>query len=74
MFDLDERRINTIMTPKTDITWLDINEPQEKILKRIFESENSIFPVSEGFLDNFLGVVQVKDIINACSTSSRIRS
>lgn len=72
IFELDERRINTIMTPKTDITWLDINETQDKILERIFESEHSIFPVSEGYLDNFLGVIQVKEIITAFSNGKKV--
>ncbi|WP_414468915.1 hemolysin family protein [Methanobacterium sp. ACI-7] len=68
IFELDERRIYSMMTPKTDITWLDINEPQDEILKRMFESEHSIFPVSEGYLDNFLGVIQVKDILDALNS------
>lgn len=72
IFELDERRINTIMTPKTDITWVDINETQDEILKRIFESEHSIFPVSEGYLDNFLGVIQVKDIITAFASDKKL--
>jgi len=72
IFQLDERRINTIMTPKTEIAWLNIDEPEREILKKIFESKHSILPVSEGFLDNFLGVVQVKDIIKTCSLDSEI--
>lgn len=72
IFELDERRINTIMTPKTEITWLDVNESDEEILKRIFESKHSILPVSQGFLDNFLGVVQVKDIIKTCSIGDKL--
>lgn len=72
IFELDERRINTIMTPKTEITWLDVNESNEEILKRIFESKHSILPVSQGFLDNFLGVVQVKDIIKTCSIGDKL--
>ena len=72
IFDLDERRINTIMTPKTDITWLDVTDSEEEILKAIFESRHSILPVSEGFLDNFLGVVQVKDIIKTCSVGDTL--
>ncbi len=74
VFELDERRINTIMTPKTEIVWLDVNESEEMILKTIFESNHSILPVSEGFLDNFLGVVQVKDIIKTCSLNSGLES
>ncbi len=72
VFELDERRINSIMTPKTEITWLDINESEEEILRRIFDSKHSIFPVSEGYLDNFLGVVQVKDIIKTCSIGDKL--
>lgn len=72
VFDLDERRINTIMTPKTDINWLDVNESEETTLNKIFESKHSILPVSEGFLDNFLGVVQVKDIIRTVSNGSKL--
>ncbi|MGB9937138.1 MAG: hemolysin family protein [Methanobacterium sp.] len=72
VFELDERRINTIMTPKTDITWLDINDSTEEILNTIFESKHSILPVSEGYLDNFLGVIQVKDIIKTCSTGNKL--
>lgn len=72
IFELDERRINTIMTPKTEITWLDITESEDKILKRIFESKHSVIPVSEGYLDNFLGVVQVKDIIKTCSIGDKL--
>ncbi|MGZ7070435.1 MAG: hemolysin family protein, partial [Methanobacterium sp.] len=36
IFELDERRINTLMTPKTDIVWIDANESVEEIQKRIF--------------------------------------
>lgn len=72
VFDLDERRINAIMTPKTEITWLNITENEEEIMNKIFESKHSILPVSEGYLDNFLGVVQVKDIIKTCSLNSKL--
>ncbi|MGZ7047988.1 MAG: hemolysin family protein [Methanobacterium sp.] len=72
IFELDERRINTLMTPKTDIVWIDANESEEEIQKRIFESKHSILPVSEGFLDNFLGVIQIKDIIKTCSIEDKL--
>jgi len=72
VFELDQRRINAIMTPKTNITWLDINESEDDIFKKIFQSKHSIFPVSEGFLDNFLGVVQVKDFVNTFSTVDKL--
>ena len=67
VFDLDNRKINTLMTPKTEITWLDINSSEEELLNLIFESKKSVLPVSDGHLDNFLGVVKVKDIFKSYS-------
>lgn len=72
VFELDERRINSIMTPKTDIRWLNINDSEEELLELIFEGKHSIFPVSDGYLDNFLGIVQVKDIIKTVSTGNKL--
>ena len=72
VFDLDNRRINTLMTPKTEVIWLDINDSKGDLLTKIFESRRSILPVSEGYLDNFLGVIQVKDLIKTCSEGDEI--
>jgi putative hemolysin len=67
VFDLDNRKINSLMTPKTEITWLDINSSEEELLNLIFETRKSVFPVSEGYLDNFMGVVKAKDLFKAKS-------
>ena len=65
VFDLDNRKINSLMTPKTEITWLDTNSSEEELLNLIFKSRKSVFPVSDGYLDNFMGVVKVKDLFKA---------
>jgi len=65
VFDLDNRKINSLMTPKTEITWLDINNTKEELLNLIFKSRKSVFPVSDGYLDNFIGVVKAKDLFKA---------
>jgi len=67
VFGLDNRKINSLMTPKTEITWLDINSSREEILNLIFKSRKSVLPVSGGHLDNFMGVVKVKDLFKASS-------
>ncbi|MEN4029994.1 MAG: hemolysin family protein [Methanobacterium sp.] len=67
VFDLDNRKINSLMTPKTEITWLDINSSEEELLNLIFETRKSVFPVSDGYLDNFMGVVKAKDLFKAKS-------
>ena len=62
VFRLDDRRVSSIMTPKTEIVWLDIEEPIDIIKSRILKSKRAMFPVGQNRLDNFLGVIQVKDI------------
>lgn len=63
VFSLGERRINTIMTPRTQVAWLDFDDPLQETLLKMTESAHSRFPVGQGTLDNFLGIVHVKDLM-----------
>jgi putative hemolysin len=65
VFRLDVQKVDMLMTPRPEIIWIDLEEPIEKTKKRIINSKRSIFPVAEGELDNFLGVVQTKDILSS---------
>jgi len=65
VFELGDARINELMTPRTDIVWLDIEDAREDTNKKIRESGFSRFPVCRGGLDTVLGVVRAKDIL-AC--------
>ena len=62
VFMLDDRRVSSLMTPKTGIIWLDVTEPVDNINSKIIESKRAMFPVAENSLDNFLGVIQLKDL------------
>jgi putative hemolysin len=64
VFSLDDLRVNALMKPRKDIIWLDIDDSEEELQKKIIESERAIFPVGKEDLDDFLGVVQVKELIN----------
>ncbi|WP_067257550.1 hemolysin family protein [Methanobrevibacter cuticularis] len=65
VFRLDEQKIDMLMTPRTDIVWIDLDEGIDELKKKIIQSERSIFPVAKGELDNILGVVQTKDILSS---------
>jgi len=65
VFRLDVQKVDMLMTPRPEIIWIDIEEPIEETKKRIVNSKRSIFPVSYGELDDFLGVVQAKDILSS---------
>ncbi len=63
VFSLGNRRINTIMTPRTQVAWLDFDDPLHETLLKMTASVHSRFPVGQGTLDNFLGIVHVKDLM-----------
>jgi putative hemolysin len=65
VFRLDNQKVDMLMTPKTDIIWIDLEEDIAESKNKIIESERSIFPVANGDLDNLLGVVQTKDILSS---------
>jgi putative hemolysin len=66
VFRLADRRVDSIMTPRTEITWLDLEDPEEKIRRTIIDSIYTILPVAEGDLDHILGLVQAKDLLARC--------
>lgn len=51
------------MTPRTEVIWIDVADSPDELRRKITESPHSRFPVSDGTLDNVLGVVQVKDLL-----------
>jgi putative hemolysin len=60
VFRMDDLRATSVMTPRTDIVYLNLEEPDESILQRITEAPHSRFPVTRGDLDNVEGIVEVK--------------
>jgi putative hemolysin len=65
VFRLSDRRVDAIMTPRTEILWLDLDEPFEKNLQEIMQSTHTIFPVAQGNLDNVQGILLSKDLLSA---------
>ncbi len=63
VFKLDEQKVDMIMTPRSEIIWIDLDDSPEENKKKIIESKRSIFPIAKGELDDFMGVVQSKDIL-----------
>lgn len=64
VFSLGDRKVNSIMTPRGEIIWLDIDDPPEEIQRKISIGPYSLFPVCREKLDNVLGIVQSKDLLS----------
>lgn len=62
IFYLGEKRLGDILTPRTQIVWIDIEKPFEENIRKMSESNHSRFPVGKGTLDNFLGIIHTKDV------------
>jgi putative hemolysin len=63
VFSLGDRRVYSLMTPRTEIVWLDIDETIDEIRTKIAESEFSRFPVRQDTLDVILGIVKTRDLL-----------
>lgn len=63
VFRLDDRHIVSMMTPRSEVFYLDIDQPLETSLPELLASEHSRFPVCRGGLREILGVISVKRLL-----------
>jgi putative hemolysin len=72
VFRLADRRVGTLMTPRTEVVWLDLEDTLEENQRKIFGSAHSRFPVAQGSLDHVVGVVLAKDLLSSCITGKTL--
>ena len=63
VFRLDDRKLGSLMVPRSDLVYLDIAVSPEENMRRLTESEFSRFPVCDGGLEKLLGVLHVKQAL-----------
>ena len=63
VFDIGDRRVDSVMTHRSDIIALDLNDPADENLRKMTGSGRSNFPAYERDLDNIVGMVSVKDVL-----------
>jgi len=68
VFRLGELRVAAVMTPRTDVVYLDLEEPVRANLHRITESNHSRFPVVRGDLSQIEGIVAAKTLLEDAAT------
>jgi putative hemolysin len=69
VFRLDDRQIGSMMIPRGDIAWLDVNASREAILPALTEHGHSRYPVCRGGLDEVLGVVTAHQLLMQLAAS-----
>jgi putative hemolysin len=64
VFRLGDRRVSTLMTPRTEVVWLNLEDSFDEQRAAIINSDYSRFPVCDGDLDHVVGLLQTKDILS----------
>jgi putative hemolysin len=62
---LADRPVREVMTPRTEIDWIDADADRDELLKVLADLPHSRMPVAHGSVDEILGVVQARDIVAA---------
>jgi len=62
---LGERSVRSIMTPRSDMSWVDLDDAPDAIVRQLQETPHSLMPVCRGELDNVIGIARTKDLIGA---------
>ncbi|MHB8777642.1 MAG: hemolysin family protein [Anaerolineales bacterium] len=63
VFSLGDSRVYSLMTPRTELVWLDVTDSIEEIRQKIAECPYSRFPVREDSLETILGIVKSRDLL-----------
>jgi putative hemolysin len=63
VFKLGDSRVYSLMTPRSEITWLDVKDSPDEIRRKISESTYSRFPVCQGSLDTVVGIVKARNLL-----------
>jgi putative hemolysin len=70
VFRLDDRLVESLMTPRAEIVFLDTTLPLEENLRRVAESDHTHFPVCRDGLDDVLGILSARRLFEAQMTGA----
>ncbi|MDQ1086294.1 hemolysin family protein [Siphonobacter sp. SORGH_AS_1065] len=62
VFNVSDRHIVSLMTHRSDLAWIDINDTVEQVQQKIKLERHSVYPVGDKSLDKMIGVITVKDL------------
>ena len=63
IFAFDDKLAYEIMTPRTDVFLIDIEDPTEEYIEELMKLRHSRIPVCKGDNDNIIGILHIKDYL-----------
>ncbi|WP_298141566.1 TerC family protein [uncultured Acinetobacter sp.] len=71
---LAERSVASIMTPRSQISWVDLNDSPEEIREKILSVPHSLFPVCRGSLDKVISIVRAKELLDVLDDEEQMKA
>jgi len=62
---LAQRPVREVMTPRTDLDWIDVSADEEAVRQLLEDSPHSVWPVADGTPDKVMGLVRVREVLSA---------
>jgi putative hemolysin len=62
---LADRPVREVMTPRTEIDWIDAAATSDEIRGALLATPHSRIPVADGAVENIVGVIQTRDVMAA---------
>jgi putative hemolysin len=62
---LADRSVRAIMTPRTEVDWIDVNDTRTNVRRKLIDSNHSLIPVADGSIDTMIGVVRTRNVLAA---------
>ena len=72
IFHMSDQTASALMTPRTQIAWIDLAETRAEQLRVIRAAAHEVFPVAYENLDDFRGVVYAKELLDAILSGAEI--
>lgn len=69
---LADRPVREIMTPRTEVDWIDADADARSLRARLLETPHTRLPVGQGSVDDIIGIVQARDIMTALLKRAKI--
>lgn len=63
VFRLSDRSVNSLMTHRSEMVWLDVEDPLEENIQKIINSGHTNFIVCKGNFEHIIGVLRAKDLL-----------
>ena len=67
---LGDRQVRGLMTPRTDVDWIDANADAADVKARLLASPHTRLPVGDGSADDLIGVVRARELLVALMTEA----